>query len=47
MLWKVEQKYVLIEHEGLVVIFGLSKSHKYIYGREFTVITRHKLLSRF
>ena len=33
-----------IEQEGLAVIFGVSKFHKYIYGREFTIITDHKLL---
>ena len=43
-LSKAEQNYAQIEREGLAVIFGVSKFHKYIYGREFTIITGHKPL---
>ena len=45
-LSKAEQNYVQIEREGLAVIFGVSKFHKYIYGWEFTIITDHKPLLR-
>ena len=39
-----ERNYAVIEREGLIVIFGVSKFHKYIYGREFTIITDYKPL---
>ena len=43
-LSKAEQNYAQIECEGLAVIFGVSKFHKYIYDLEFTIITDHKPL---
>ena len=43
-LSKAEQNYAQIEREEVAVIFGVSKFHKYIYGREFTIITEHKPL---
>ena len=43
-LSKAEQNYAQIEREGLAVIFGVSKFHKYIHGREFIIITDHKPL---
>ena len=43
-LSKAERNYAQIEREGLAVIFGVSKFHKYIYGWEFTIIKDHKPL---
>ena len=43
-LSKAERNYAQIEREGLAVIFGVSKFHKYIYGRVFTIIKEHKPL---
>ena len=43
-LSKAERYYAQIEREGLAVIFGVSNFHKYIYVREFTIITNHKPL---
>ena len=43
-LSKAEQNYAQIEYDGLAVIFGVSKFHRYIYGREFTIIMDHKPL---
>ena len=43
-LSKAERNYAQIEREGLAVIFGVSKFHKYIYGQEFTIVTDHKQL---
>ena len=39
-----EKKYAQIEKEGLAVMFGLQKFHKYLYGRKFTIYTDHKPL---
>ena len=37
-----------LDKEGLAVIFGIKRFHKYIYGRKFTIVTDHKpLLSLF
>ena len=46
-----EKKYAQIEKEGLAVMFGLQRFHKYLYGRnfyhlgrKFTIYTDHKPL---
>ena len=44
----VEQNYSQIEKEDLALIFALNKFHKYIYGRNFTLLKDHlHLLSTF
>jgi len=39
-----ERKYSQIDREGLAVIFGVKKFHKYVFGRYFKLITDHKPL---
>ena len=43
-LSKVEQNYSQIKKEGLAIIFGVKKSHQYVYGHLFQIITDHKPL---
>ena len=43
-LAQAETKYSQVEKEGLAVIFGLKRFHKYIYGRQFEINTDHKPL---
>ncbi|XP_041961667.1 uncharacterized protein K02A2.6-like [Alosa sapidissima] len=43
-----EKRYSQLDKEGLAVIFGIQKFHKYLYGRAFTIHTDHKpLISLF
>ena len=43
-----ERNYSQLDKEGLSVMFGIQRFHKYIYGRRFTIVTDHKpLLSLF
>lgn len=39
-----EKNYAQIEREGLAVVFAVTRFHKYLYGREFTIVTDHKPL---
>ena len=43
-LTDVETRYANIERECLSVVFGLEKSHTYIYGRHITVFNDHRPL---
>ena len=40
-----ERRYCHLDKEALAIIFGLSKFHKYLYGRAFIIYTDHKPLS--
>ncbi len=45
---QAERNYSQLDKEGLAVMFGLQRFHKYLYGRKFTIVTNHKpLLSLF
>ena len=45
-LTKAEQNYCQLEREGLAIIYGLTKFHKYVYGRHITIITDNKPITR-
>ncbi|XP_060742372.1 uncharacterized protein K02A2.6-like [Tachysurus vachellii] len=45
---QAERNYSQLDKEGLAIMFGLQRFHKYLYGRKFTIVTDHKpLLSLF
>lgn len=47
-LTSAEANYSQLDKEGLAVIFGIQRFHKYLYGRRFVICTDHKpLLSLF
>ena len=41
---QAERNYSQLDREGLSIIFGGRKFHKFVYGREITIITDHKPL---
>ena len=45
-LSKPERAYAQIEREGLSLVFGVRRFHKYLYGRPFIVVTDHRPLCK-
>lgn len=41
-LTPAEKRYSQLDKEGLAVIFGIQRFHKYLYGRAFKSCTDHK-----
>jgi hypothetical protein len=45
-LTAAEKNYCQLEREGLAIIYGLRKFHKYLYGRRFTIITDNQPIAK-
>ena len=43
-LTSAESNYSQLDKEGLAVMFGIQRFHKYLYGRKFVICTDHKPL---
>ena len=41
----VEKKYSQLDKEALAIIFGVTKFHQYLYGRNCIIVTDHKPLT--
>ena len=41
----IKQKYYQLEKEPLVIIFGVKKFHKFIFGHEFVLVSEYKPLT--
>ena len=42
---KTESKYAQVDKKSLDIIFGITKFHKYVVGRKFTIYMYHKPLT--
>ena len=40
-----EQNYSMIKKEALAIMFGIRKFHQYLFGRRFSLLTDHRLLT--
>ena len=45
-LTQTQQNYAQLDREALAVIFGITKFHKYLWGRQFTLVTDNSAIQR-
>ena len=45
-LAKAEKQYAQLEKEGLACVWAIKRFHKYLFGREFTLVTDHQPLEK-